>query len=187
MDAPTSANVFTTMNLSPTDTYLETQVTTATPQRLRLMLITAALRQLRKVQAAYQDGQTASGDEALAACREIVTELIAGINPQYSPLAQRVLGLYVYVYSQLVELRVHRDPKVASKLIDILREEEQTWQEVCQKWPDRIAPDASLRPSEELAPGRVAPSTPPTYGTPAGWSAAAPDASAGSSSLLLDA
>jgi flagellar protein FliS len=175
------------MSLSPSETYLETQVSTATPQRLRLMLITAAIRQLRKVQAAYQAGQTASGDEALAGCREIVTELIAGISPNASPLARRVLGLYVYVYSQLVELRVHRDLAVVNKLIDILGEEEQTWQEVCQKWPDRIAPDASLQPVEELAPGRVLPSTPTTYAAPSGWSAVPADAPAGGWGLSLDA
>jgi flagellar protein FliS len=174
------------MNLSPSDTYLETQIVTATPQRLRLMLITAAIRKLRQVQAAYQAGQTPSGDEALAACREIVTELIAGISPQKSPLVQRVLGLYVYIYSQLVELRVHRDPAVIQKLLGILSEEEQTWQQVCLKWPDRIAPDASLQPNEELAPARVTPVTPTTYGSPDGWAAPA-DAPASSVGLSLDA
>lgn len=151
------------MTLSASDAYLETQVLTATPQRLRLMLITAALRQLRKAQAAYQSGQTAAGDEALSGCRELVTELIAGINPRHAPLAQRVLGLYVYLYSQLVELRVHRDLTLLEKLSAILAEEERTWQEVCQRWPDRIAPDASLRPVEEPAPARVPPSTGSTY------------------------
>lgn len=175
------------MNLTASETYLETQVTTATPQRLRLMLITAAIRKLRQVQAAYQAGQTGSGDEALSACREIATELIAGINPQHSPLAQRVLGLYVYLYSQLVELRVHRDLRVIAKLLDILSEEEQTWQQVCLKWPDRIAPDASLRPAEELAPTRVLPCGPATYGVPAAWSAEPADAPAGSAGLSLDA
>jgi flagellar protein FliS len=175
------------MNLSPSDAYLETQVLTATPQRLRWMLITAALQQLRKAQDAYQAGQTASGDQALAGCRDIVTELIAGINPQYSPLAQRVLGLYVYVYSQLVELRVHRDLAVLEKLRDILSEEEQTWQEVCRQWPDRIAPDASLRPAEELAPARVTPSTPTTYDNLPGWSAPHTHAPADAAGLSLDA
>ena len=39
------------MYASPRDAYLETEVTTATPQRLRLMLIEAAIRRARAAQA----------------------------------------------------------------------------------------------------------------------------------------
>ena len=64
---------------STPEIYLEMQVGTATPQRLRLMLIEAALRQARRTLVLWSEGQSDAALEALIRCREIVGELIAVI------------------------------------------------------------------------------------------------------------
>ena len=43
---------------TPRDAYLETQVLTATPQRLRLMLIEGAIRKITAAQAAHEAGDS---------------------------------------------------------------------------------------------------------------------------------
>jgi flagellar protein FliS len=143
------------MALSAQDSYLETQVFTATPQRLRLMLIEAALRQARAARDLWIENKIAEGCEQASRCRELVSELISGIHPDQTAVAKRVLGLYLYLFSSLTELQLTRDPHQMAGLIRVLEEEEQTWQEVCRALPDRVAADPAQAVKEELAPHRV--------------------------------
>lgn len=138
---------------TPTDAYFETQVLTATPQRLRLMLIEAALRQARLARDLTGSGNDAA--PAITRCRELVAELIAGIQPDQSPLARRVLGLYTFLYSALVEAQFGSDHGRLGDVIRVLDEERVTWQSVCQQVADRPATPGGNGPSEELAPRRV--------------------------------
>jgi flagellar secretion chaperone FliS len=140
-------------SLAP-EAYLETQVTTATPQRLRLMLIEGAQRRARAAQAAWEAGRITEGVEAIEHCRNIITELISGIHPDQTPTAKQVLGIHLFLLSALTEAQFAHD---GNRLVDVLRvldEEQQTWQAVCEQMPDRpVAPAAAA--AEEVAPQRV--------------------------------
>src|SRR5205823_13157519 len=101
VDARHVATVLTmksAVSVSALDAYLETQILTATPQRLRLMLIDGAIRRLRAAQVAWQDGKITEGLEALGHCRDIITEMIAGIQPEQTTAAKQVLGVYMFIY-----------------------------------------------------------------------------------------
>jgi len=140
------------MSLSARDAYLETQILTATPQRLRLMLIEAALRKARAGQQAFEAIDKETAVTAISACRDIVSELIAGIQPDQSPLAKQVLGIYLFLYSTLVEIGLTLDGQRLRDVIRVLEEERQTWQAVCEQMPERPAPFSA---AEEVAPQRV--------------------------------
>jgi flagellar protein FliS len=144
------------MSLSPLDTYLETQVSTATPQRLRLMLVEGALRHAREAQACWKEGRSVDGMQSASRCREILSELIAGIHPDQTAVARQVLEVYVFLFSQMIELQFTRDGHQLTSIIRVLEEEQQTWQEVCRRLPDRVVADAACTPAEEIAPQIVA-------------------------------
>jgi flagellar protein FliS len=143
---------------STPEIYLEMQVSTATPQRLRLMLIDGALRQARRTAELWRDGQFDSSLEALIRCREIVGELIAGIDKEASPLASQVSSVYVFLFSLLTEVQQTRDGQQLAAIIRVLEEERETWRQVCEQVPDRIsaAASAAFAPCEEMAPAIVA-------------------------------
>jgi flagellar protein FliS len=146
------------------DAYLETQILTATPQRLRLMLIEGAIRKLTSAQAAYDGGDWERAWTELGHCRDIVTELIAGIEPDQTAVAKQILGVYMFVYSSIVEAQFGRDAARLPAIVRILEEERQTWRAVCEKMPERPAAAASdSHASEELAPQRVAESSFSSY------------------------
>jgi flagellar protein FliS len=140
--------------------YLETQILTSTPQRLRLMLIEGAIRRARVAQEAWREGNVVLGLEAAGECRNIVTELIGGIQPDQTPLARQVLGIYMYLFSTLVEAQLSRDPNRLTDILRVLEEERQTWQAVCRQMPDRPANSTA---AEEVAPQRVAEDWSPSY------------------------
>jgi flagellar protein FliS len=142
---------------TPRDAYLETQILTATPQRLRLMLIEGAMRKVTAAQAAYDAGDWLKASTDLGHCRDIVSELIAGIDPEQTPVARQILGVYMFIYSTLVESEFARDGNRLSDILRVLEEERQTWRALCEQMPDRPTPAANpAHQSEELAPQRVA-------------------------------
>jgi len=142
---------------TPRDAYLETQILTATPQRLRLMLIEGAIRKVTAAQAAQDTGDWQKASTDLGQCRDIVAELIAGIDPEQTPVAKQVLGVYMFIYSTLVEAQFGRDGNRLLDIIRVLEEERQTWRALCEQMPDRPVPASNpTHNTEELAPQRVA-------------------------------
>jgi flagellar protein FliS len=153
------------MNPSARDAYLETEVATATPQRLRLMLIEAALRRTRQAETALAANQLDDARAALARSREIVGELLAGIQPDQSPVAKTVLGLYAYLLSTLTEIGQTRDAVQLAGVLRVLEEERETWQQVCLQLPDRpVAEHSAAAIAEELAPQRIGGELQGSYG-----------------------
>jgi len=151
------------MDPTARNSYLDTQILTATPQRLRLMLIEGAIRQAHNAQAARQAGSIPEALEAINHCRNIVSELIAGIKPDETPVARQVLGIYMFLFSTLVEAQFASDVTRLADVVRVLEEERQTWQLVCQQVPERPVAAASST-VEELAPSRVAESLLHGYG-----------------------
>ena len=166
------------MNSSAADSYLETHVLTATPQRLRLMLIDEALRRVRLADEAFFAGRSMEGAVACSRAREVISELIAGVNPEGNEVAKRVLGIYLYLFSTLTEVSLSSDRNRLSDISRVLEEERQTWLAVCEQVPERLEPSTGfVKPAEELAPAVVAPHFAPSYAGAAAAGGASPSAS----------
>lgn len=116
------------------DTYFDTQVLTAPPQKLQLMLIDGALRYARQAADHWREGRIYEGGEALIGCQRIVTELLRGLKPDVAPsLVENVSNIYGFVFRTLVEAGMRRDADKlaeATRLLDIERE---TWRQVCER------------------------------------------------------
>jgi flagellin-specific chaperone FliS len=131
------------------------------------MLIDGALRRARAAIAAFDTGRIDEGKAAVGHCRDIVSELIAGISPEKSPVGGPVLAVYMYLLTTLVESHFTRDTQRLADAIRVLEEERVTWQAVCEQMPDHPAPVTMANTSEELAPQRVTDAWTPGYGVAA--------------------
>lgn len=122
------------MSVSARETYLATQVLTAPPQKLHLLLVEAAIRACEKARAFWQQKQDPQATEALIRAQEIMSELVAGLNRQAEPrLVRQVASLYLFIYRNLLEASFLRDEKKLEDALRVLREEQTTWQLVCQR------------------------------------------------------
>jgi flagellar protein FliS len=137
--------------------YLENQIVTATPQKLRLMLIEGGIRFARLGQIALQENRLDEAFERIVRCREIVAELLAGIRVDQSDLTRQVAAIYAFLFRQLVEVNATLDPQILENVIRVLEEERITWAAVCEQMPE--APTDVAQPEEILAPrsGGIAP------------------------------
>jgi flagellar secretion chaperone FliS len=138
--------------MSPHDIYLETQVTTATPQRLRLMLIDAAIRWAHVTVERWRADRNADALEPLIRCREIISELLAGVKQDASPLSNQVLALYSFLFNALTAAQFSRSVAAVEAVIRVLEEERTTWSLLCEQLVDAPAAPRAMALPEERAP-----------------------------------
>jgi flagellar protein FliS len=133
------------------DEYLATEVMTAAPQKLQLLLVEGAIRFARQAESHWRSHENEAAFGALGRCQEIVTQLIGGLAQNLeSPLVRQISSVYAFVYRTIVSAGFHRD---ASKLADALRVlevERETWQQVCDRLGSKTE-SATPRPNRERA------------------------------------
>ena len=123
------------MHSDPRSSYLESQVLTATPQKLRLMLIEAALGAARQALSYWEQQSHADANIALIRCREIISELLSAIKPDDTELTRNVAGIYLFLFKTLAEAQLHRDRSKVAEAIRVLEIERETWRDVCERMP----------------------------------------------------
>jgi flagellar secretion chaperone FliS len=122
------------MNTTARDEYLTTEVLTAAPQKLRLMLIEAALRFGRRAQMHWQNRENEAALADLIRSQEAVTQLISGLSANLeSPLVRQIAAVYAFIYRSLASAGFHRDPRKLSDALRILETEQETWRQVCDR------------------------------------------------------
>ena len=132
------------MNPTTGHQYLENAVTTATPQKLQLMLLDAALRFGTRAGQLWQLDKPAEATESVARCREIVAHLLGGLRRDQAPeLVARVAAEYGFVLRTLVEASFQRDRKKLAAAIDVLAIQRDTWAQVCQELGETFVPVAA--------------------------------------------
>jgi flagellar protein FliS len=115
----------------PHDEYLANQVMTATPQRLHLMLLEAAIRYCDRTRQLWHAGLEGPASEALAKAQEIVSEMLASLNYSQQPeLAGRIAGVYNFIFRAVVNASLKRDERSLADASRILEIERETWREI---------------------------------------------------------
>lgn len=143
------------------DAYLETQIVTATPQRLRLMLIEGAIRRIDLANLAFGEGRESDGFDALLRTREIITELLAGIRPDGTPLTMHAFDLYGFLFRHISLAIQDGNMEKAREVQGILNEERITWQQICEKHSERLSEaGTSTGKSKEIAAPKTLTGTP---------------------------
>ncbi len=118
--------------------YLETEVLSAPPQKLHLMLIEGAIRFAERGRRHWAAAQWEEADEVFLRAEAIVTELLAAIHREANEvLARKLASIYLFVFRTLLEASLKRSETHLDDALRVLREEQETWRTVCE----RIAAD----------------------------------------------
>jgi flagellar secretion chaperone FliS len=124
------------MTVNARDSYLESQVLTATPQRLRLLLIEGALRFAKQVVHCWENHDNETGLEAVSRCRRIITELLTVMVDDGSEVIGQLRGIYAFMFRQLTDAQQQQNPDMVGEVIRLLEVERETWQMVCEQMPE---------------------------------------------------
>ncbi|MBX3365470.1 MAG: flagellar protein FliS [Phycisphaeraceae bacterium] len=116
------------------NTYLRTRVLTASPEELRLMLLDGAVKFARQGREAIERKDYEGIYSGVSQCRSIVAELITSIRDDVDPtLAERVRGVYMFLFRELLEVGMSRDGARLDRVIELLEYERETWALVIRK------------------------------------------------------
>lgn len=112
--------------------YLQQEVLTASPVRLRWMLISHAKDLCEGVESLWSKGENALGDQWLLRVRDILGELLSGVTDA-NPASSQVSDFYLFLLKTLSESERSRDLKQLGKLRELLAYEADTWQLLLNK------------------------------------------------------
>lgn len=114
--------------------YIENQVMTATPYQLHLMVIDGALRFARLAVKATEAENFEQAHFALDKSRDLVTELIGGLDPSQQPeMIEQLKALFVYAYENLNLADVKQEAGYINNAIQVLEIHREAWCELIGK------------------------------------------------------
>ena len=148
--------------------YLQAEVQTATPQKLRLLLIEAAIKNIHRTKKAWEDERFEAGFESLSLAQDIVAELLSSLDKESNPeLVGKIASIYVYIFRCLSEGGMTHDPLKLDDALRVLASERETWRQVCEKFGSSVNGNTGTSARLDLStdsPTKVLVSPPKTSG-----------------------
>lgn len=109
--------------------YLRTQILTASPEELRLMLYDGAIKFCRQAQHALTQQKYEEAYHSLLRAQKIVLELSNSLKHDVMPeLCSKLAALYTFIYRKLVDANTTREVEPINEAIKLLNYERDTWQ-----------------------------------------------------------
>jgi len=126
--------------------YLQAEVHTATPQKLQLMLIEAAIKNIHRVKKAWDEERFEAGFDSLALAQDIVAEILSSVDKEGNPeLAGKIASIYVFIFRCLSEGGMSHDRQKLDDALRVLNSERETWRQVCEKFGTSVNNETSAR------------------------------------------
>lgn len=122
------------MSLSePYQQYKFTQVQTASPERLVVMLYDGALANAEQGIKALEVKDWEKANHLIGKAQEMVVELMAALNLDTGEIARNLYKIYEYVRGRLVEANVRKEPAPLREVITLLGELKEAWAEISRR------------------------------------------------------
>jgi flagellar protein FliS len=115
---------------NPYTQYRQTQVNTASPGELIVMLYNGGIQSLKKAQNALAINKVDQVNAELIKSQKIVTELQLSLNPEAGDISENLFALYDYMYRRLVEANLNKDEQVIDEILGMFEQFKQMWAQV---------------------------------------------------------
>lgn len=114
---------------------VESEVMSASPYHLIVMLFDGALTSIRLAAMHMQAGRTAQKGEAISRALDIVNNgLLAAVDTaKGGEMAERLSALYEYIARKLLEANLHSDPGALEEARSLLSDIGSAWREIDPK------------------------------------------------------
>ena len=113
---------------TPSDTYRQQSIMTASPGQLVVMLYDGALRFLGQAAVAMRAEEPLLCDQKLRRAEAIIDELHLTLDKERGgEIASRLEGIYVFCKRRLLEARSERDADMVDKVAELLGELREAW------------------------------------------------------------
>ena len=111
------------------EAYRNTQVTSARPENLVVMVYNGAIRFIKGGCEAIQEGDYEQAGTMFTKAQDIVVELRASLNSEAGSVADNLDALYEYIQDQLIKANVKKDEAYARNALEIMEGLHEAWVE----------------------------------------------------------
>lgn len=137
----------------PQNEYLKSQIMTASPEQLQMMLYDGAIRFCDQAKAAMQARDVPATHDRLLRAQRIILELSGSLRVEVNPeLCGRLASLYNYVYRLLIDANVNKDLAKLEEAMELLRYQRETWQMVLTRLREERTSQADSRSAPPVRP-----------------------------------
>lgn len=113
--------------------YQQTQIDTASPERLLLMLYDGAIRFANVAKKALEDKDFSAANTHCLKVQNILNELMVTLDMKVGgELAQNLFDLYDFMTRQTVQANVSKNPEQLTGVLDILKELREAWMQAAK-------------------------------------------------------
>lgn len=109
--------------------YLEQEVLSASPAKLRYMLLDKATSLIAIVDQLWAAGDHFQAVQWTIRVREILSELLNGVTDTEMELSRRIADLYIFLINMLTRLEASHSREELAEFRSILEMERETWQQ----------------------------------------------------------
>ncbi len=114
---------------NPYAQYRQTQVQTAAPEQLVLMLYDGAVKFAAQAKEHIAVKNMEAANSALIRVQDIFSELQASINDDAGEIAQQLSLLYDYLYRRALDANLAKDVAIIDEIVTMVRDLRSTWVE----------------------------------------------------------
>ena len=118
-----------------TDSYLEATVRTASPARMRLMIIERGIEVASTLSQKWRSGELTGPNEHSLKLLDLLNELLNGVGGSKTEsenlVCQKVADLYVFLLKHLLAAEADSDASKIDEIRVVLSTEADTWRAVC--------------------------------------------------------
>ena len=110
--------------------YQQTQVKTASPEKLLIMLYDGAIQFLNKAKIAIQCKDIQESHNNIIAAQKILAEFMNTLDMKKGgEVAQNLYNLYEYMHFRLVQANMKKDVVIIDEVLGFLKDLKTTWEE----------------------------------------------------------
>lgn len=132
--------------------YQNSQVNTASPERLLIMMYDGAIRFVGEASSYLEDGRVGERGIAISKAMAIISELSATLDHEIGgQIAANLAGLYDYMLRELLQANLHDDGERLAIVKEMLADLRLTWLEAIDKVHAEKAAQAALVEKEAPA------------------------------------
>lgn len=117
------------INANATAAYKGTQINTASPAELTLMLYDGAIKFCNIADYAMEQKDIQKANDYLVKAQRIITEFRATLDFKY-PVANDFEVVYDYIYRRLVEANIKKDREILAEALGHIRTMRDAWKDV---------------------------------------------------------
>lgn len=110
--------------------YQQTQVQTASPEKLLIMLYDGAIQFLNKARMAMQNKDIEGTHNNILGAQRIISEFMNTLDLKLGgEVAQNLYNLYEYLHYRLVQANIKKDIEMVDEVLVHLKDLKQTWEQ----------------------------------------------------------